>query len=242
MLLSSNKHSARDLERWRLVERTAAVHAKTAMFARRSEEARRALVEFLVDGAGYCGVSWGKDSVVVAHMVSGLVPSFPLVWVRVEPVANPECALVRDAFLAAHTCCYDEIATTAARGVDRSHTKALTSGAGFEEAARRYGDRHVSGVRAEESGRRKIGILSRGLTTHRTCSPLGRWTAGDVWAYLLSHDLPVHPAYAYTLDGALDPGRIRVGALGGHRGTGMGRAEWEERYYGERLADISRNF
>ena len=60
-----------------------------------------------------------------------------------------------------------------------------------------------------------------------SCQPNGHWSARDVFAYLNAHDLPVHPAYAMTFGGALDRGRLRVGTIGGSRGTEFGRAEWE---------------
>ena len=74
-----------------------------------------------------------------------------------------------------------------------------------------------------------------GESTERTCAPLGGWTGADVFAYLHTHRLPVHPAYACSLGGVLDRDRIRVAALGGERGRGHGRAEWERRYYGDAM-------
>lgn len=59
-------------------------------------------------------------------------------------------------------------------------------------------------------------------------------------ACLCSRGLPIHPAYGYLMDGILDPRRVRVASLGGERGTGWGRREWERRYYGEELAAIER--
>lgn len=75
-----------------------------------------------------------------------------------------------------------------------------------------------------------------GVSTDRTCAPIGNWTAEHVFTWLHMLNLPVHPAYAQTYGGQLDRGRIRVGALGGERGTGHGRREWERRYYGRDLS------
>jgi len=86
-----------------------------------------------------------------------------------------------------------------------------------------------------------------GIATERTCAPIGRWSAEDVWAYLYARGLPVHPAYAMSMGGLLDRDRIRVGPLAGERaaawaeqGSGHGRLEWERRYYGWRLAELER--
>lgn len=75
-----------------------------------------------------------------------------------------------------------------------------------------------------------------GVSTASTCAPLSFWTDADVFAYLHRHDLPIHPAYACSMGGAVPRGRIRVDALGGETGTGHGRAEWEVRYYGREMA------
>jgi len=89
----------------------------------------------------------------------------------------------------------------------------------------------VSGVRGEESGVRKLRMRRWGTSSERTCAPIGWWCGGDVFAYLHQHDLPVHPAYAMSFGGTLDRNRIRVASLGGERGTGFGRRDWEHRYY-----------
>ena len=52
-----------------------------------------------------------------------------------------------------------------------------------------------------------------------------------IWAYLTEYDLPIHPTYAMNLAGARDRDWLRVSTIGGTRGTGKGRAEWERAYY-----------
>lgn len=75
------------------------------------------------------------------------------------------------------------------------------------------------GLRADESrGRswyaRAWGTVHRSAKdgTYQVCPLLG-WSAMDVYAYLVSRDLPIHPYYqaAYEIaGGATDPGRLRV--------------------------------
>lgn len=192
-------------------------------------DAVREIDRFAADGPCYVGVSWGKDSMVVAHLASAM--QLPMIWVRVDGVENPDCTIARDMFLARFQIRYDEIRATSGVAV-RKRTSAL----GFAEAARRYGDRYVSGIRSDESTDRSLSAAVHGVATSRACRPILRWTAADVFAYLARHELPVHPAYACTFGGALDRGRVRVGALGGDRGTGRGRAEWERRYYGNHVS------
>lgn len=235
-LIASHRHTAEDLEVWRYRELADEPWSKTAVFRRRVEAARATLVEFTSGPPGYVGVSWGKDSVCVAHLAISVGCTWPLVWVCMRPVDNPDCPLVRDAFLERFgAMSYDEIV------MQYDPTAKRTSFPGFAEAARRHGDRYVSGIRGAESATRRMSIATHGWSTERTCRPLAAWTAADVFAYLWLHDLPVHPAYAMSMGGLLEREHLRVGAVGGERGTGWGRREWEERYYRRELAELRRN-
>lgn len=227
---------ARDLAQWELDAQQDPIVAETNLHRNRVATARRELEAFArLPGGGYCGVSWGKDSVCVAHMVCELAsaggPVVPLVWVVVQPIDNPYCPMVRDEFLRRYPGHpYEEI--IAPRGRRRASEE------GFAEAARRHGDRHVSGVRARESSARMKRCKRWGHSTERTCAPLSWWTGDDVFAYLYNHDLPVHPAYAMSLGGSIPRDRLRVSSLGGERGSGLGRTEWEETYYPDKMREI----
>lgn len=235
MLLASPRHTAIDLQAWDRVVETARVHARLRSFVRQVTRSQDALLSFTGSRSCYAGVSWGKDSVVLAHLVATLCPRVPLVWVRVEPIANPDCVLVRDAFLRLHhDVCYDEIVVRCQHDSDGWHAGG-TLEHGFAEAAKRYSADYLSGIRAEESGIRKLRVTKHGLVSRNTCAPIGWWSAWDIWAYLVTRGLPIHPAYACSLDGALDHGRIRVASLGGKRGDGMGRAQWEWAYYRQEM-------
>lgn len=233
MLIASPRHTREDLRVWAERERMDAQYVARAGRTLDDLEARAmdAIDRFVDAGGCYVGVSWGKDSVVVAHLALRTRPTVPLVWVRVEPIANPDCDLVRDAFLARtwdpaptyHE--YVEHCTRDERGLHASGTLER----GFARAPSR---RYISGVRAEESGVRKLSALTHGVATERTCRPILHWRAEHVFGYLHRHGLPVHPAYACSLGGTIDRGRLRVSSLEGSRGTGHGRAEWERRYYG----------
>lgn len=239
MLIASKRYTRADLDAWSRTEDAARAVASTAVHRKRVGKSLAALLSFAGAGSCYAGVSWGKDSVVIAHMVATMVPRVPLVWVRVEPIKNPDCALVRDAFIARFGgVVYDEIESPAALGDDGEWHASGTLEHGLRLAAERYGARHISGVRGEESGAREMRMRTFGTSTARTCAPIGWLTALDVFAYLVTHDLPIHPAYACTMNGTLDPRTLRVASLGGQRGRGWGRAEWEERYYGSEVRQI----
>lgn len=193
--------------------------------AAKAESAASAIAEFAQAGPCYVSCSWGKDSTVLAHIIASRAMRLPLVWVRVVPVENPDCPLVRDAFIARWAVDYHEIK------VDYDRKARRTSLPGFQEAARRFGDRYVSGVRGAESRTRSLRMASVGISSARTCAPIGHWSTAEVFAYLYTHDLPIHPAYAQSAGGMYDREWLRVGALGGERGRGHGRRDWEQRYY-----------
>lgn len=230
MLIASDRHGADDLEQWALNERVDAVNAARFDWQELESEAVREILTFAAKpGGGYLGVSWGKDSVVVAHLMHLSGARLPVVWVRVKDKENPDCPRVRDAFLASHTGLqYDEIEVEAP-------DVGLTSSLGFDEAAHRYGYRHVSGVRAAESRVRKLRTMRWGKSTEKTCAPIAWWRTEHVFAYMHHARLPVHPAYACTMGSLLDRQHLRVAAVGGKRGTGHGRREWEQRYYPDAL-------
>lgn len=193
-----------------------------------------------------CSTSWGKDSVVVAHLTRLADPSIPLVWVptiRTDGVSYEAEATyrVRDAFLAAHPGVYEErpvVARNPKRGDPTYRSEQ------FDDPAYRSQDvlgeattgPYISGIRAEESRVRAMSIGHRGTTTARTCRPIGRWSAVQVFAYLAAHDLPVHPAYAATHGGVMDRRWLRVHPLRSKapaRSVVHGRDmdAWEDHYF-----------
>lgn len=236
-LIASPRHTKRDLERWEYWQRVDVVEAERWTDAKML----RAMVDMreFASERCYAGVSWGKDSTVLAHLVSELATEsgvvIPLVWVRVKPIENPDCEKVRDAFLQRFPHIkYDEIVVWCKHDSEGWHARG-TLEKGFRSVYARYGRKHVSGVRAAESGTRKMRMKMCGVATENSCAPIGWWTAQDVWTHLHVFDLPVHPAYACSVGGMLDRDRIRVSSLGGRRGDGWGRTEWEQRYYRDEM-------
>jgi phosphoadenosine phosphosulfate reductase len=233
VLIPSPRHTAEDLALWATYEEQDRVRATLAQFARGIDRAERALDAFVTGGDCYAGVSWGKDSVVVADMVARVCPRVPLVWVSLGAFNNPDCVLVRDAFLSLRPHVrYEEIVVEIPRDErgEREGTGVLEGG--FREAKRRFGARHVSGVRKAESGARAVRMHRWGENSPNTSAPIGWWRTADVFAYLTSRELPVHPAYACLGGGQWDRERVRVSSIGGSRGQEFGRAEWEAQFYG----------
>ena len=240
MLIRVSRHTPADLVLWAELEEADMIHGRSPQMVRKEEKAIDVICEFVAHKPCYAGVSWGKDSTVLAHLVwrsmARLKYAIPLVWVRVEPIANPDCDHVKNAFLERFYCDYHEVVEHCTRDIFGEWHASGTLERGFARAADIAGmARHLSGVRGEESGDRTRRMRKWGTTTIRTCAPIGWWTAGDIYGYLASYDLPVHPAYAMSGSGRFPRERLRVASLGGRRGDGMGRAEWEREYYGETL-------
>lgn len=251
MLIVTAKHDADELARWATLERGDAVHGQLRAYGRKVEGALRAIERFAERGPFYVGVSWGKDSVCLADLVMRTAPSATLAWVRIEPVKNPECIAVRDAFLRVwpHASYHEErvayepgeTAWTPGFGPEKTRTVTPAHVRGFRRIARTLGtERYCSGIRAQEACRRRDRMQRHGYETRLTCAPLGWWTAADVFAYLHAHQLPVHPAYAYTMHGAWDRERLRVDALWGPTGQSSGRRAWEAHYYPDELEAMDR--
>lgn len=238
MLIESPRLRPEDRAAWEEASARDLAWASTSRYRARVEEAELAVVRFARDGRCYAGVSWGKDSTVLADLVARLALAIPLVHIRVNPIHNPDCDAVRDTFLLRYPeHQYGEVLIRCAVDDDGRVHATGTLESGFRLAENLYGARHLSGLRRNESGERERYFRLYGLSTDRVCCPLIRWSAEDVFAYLAVRDLPIHPAYAMTFGGALDRRRNRVSSLGGKRGRGTGRLEWERAYYPEMIDD-----
>lgn len=236
MLIDSPRLTAADRAAWERLARYDQKLAATLPLDAMADRARQVIRDFAAAGPCYASTSWGKDSTVIAHLVATCGVRIPLVWVRVQRWENPDCAAVRDAFLARfpHVDYHEyEVEAGAPRWWETSDAPppGRTARGGFTLAERDHGRRHISGVRAEESRVRRIAQARWGDAGPAAARPIGRWTAVDVFAYLTRHDLPIHPAYAMSHGGRLDRRWLRVASIGGIRGADRGRAEWEAHYY-----------
>lgn len=185
---------------------------------------------FAADGPCYAGLSCGKDSVLLCHVLATHGVAVPVVYVEVVPHASPEAPAVIAA-VEAWDVRVDRIEVRCERGPGGQWLGTGRLEAGFAVAAARYGDRYISGVRADESYARTMRLRGHGVSTTRTCAPLSRLSTDDVFACAAGLDLPLHPAYAMTAGGLFSREHLRVATLGGLRGTERGRREWELRYY-----------
>lgn len=239
MLIHSDRTTAADKAAWDRLVRYDELLADRLPLEEMADRARATIRQFSESGPCYVSTSWGKDSTVLAHLLATSGLRLPLVWVRVDGLENPDTFPTRDAFLSSYDVDYHEISIPA-DGVRRwwhpegwEATSEHGPDHGFTIAAKRFGKRHVSGIRGEESRIRGMVMSRWGEIGPAACRPIGRWTAVDVFAYLHRHDLPVHPAYAHSMGGALDRRWLRVSTIGGVRGADKRRAEWERAYYAD---------
>lgn len=247
MLIKTDRHTKADMETWEDWEEIDHLESKKENLARKEYKAIENIRAFTNEHKCYLGVSWGKDSVVVADLALRNKVNISIINLRCMPSHNPECDKVRDAFLLLYpNCNYKEIIVNYGNvysgnmpdHIRDKYTDKLFY-TGFKKACDLYGDSHISGVRAEESGSRNIRMKRWGISTDKTCAPIGWWKTVEVFAYLHKYNLPVHPNYAMLGGGRWDRNRIRVAEIGDVRGNGIGRSEWEKEYYRDILTKIA---
>lgn len=249
MLVESKRYTRRDKEAWDRLERIDALTCRTDPYHRRVARAKKELAAFArqhIDDC-YAGASWGKDSTVLMHLVAVSGLRIPCCYVKVLPLANPDCVKVRDVFLAKHDIDYHEIVLEATRKEDGFLSGGETLRRGFKMAAKRWGKHRITGIRSAESNDRARRQAMWGASSILSCAPITYWLTSDVWAYLYEHGLPVHPTYACSLGGFLDRDQLRVAGLkweGEEEGMrpirgGMRRVSHEQQYYREEIKHIA---
>lgn len=262
MLIHTDRLSADDLKVWARLSMVDSRLAAAPDLAAKEAQAIADIREFVSTRPdSYMGVSWGKDSVVCAHLLWRARVEVPVVWVVVRPTANPFCFDVRDNFVRRFSVDYHEVlddrrwapddATARWTGWADAHPRGWRHG--FDMCEARFGRNHLSGVRGEENGTRERRMLQWGVSSPHTCAPIGHWSGVDVFSYLAKYGLPVHPGYAMSFGGRLDRIRLRVDALGGWTGTGtklasemntsssaMMRNGHEAHYYAPEVAELWR--
>lgn len=224
MLITMDTLTRADLAAWEAQQRYDLAIGRSPAHQRR---AARAVAEIRAFHDTHpdcvCSTSWGKDSVVVAHLARLADPTIPIVWVptiRADGISyeSESSYQVRDTFLRAWPGTYEErpaVAINPKRGdTDWTWDQYDQPDYHSQDVLKdNISEPYISGVRAEESAVRTMSIGHHGTTTRHTCRPIGKWQATDVFAHLAANDLPIHPAYAATIGGTLDRRWLRVHPL-----------------------------
>lgn len=110
MLISTETLSRRDIEHWyRLAWYDSVINIKEI-----TNSAIAEIEKFITATPdAVCSVSWGKDSIVIAHLVRRINPDIPLVWVPTirkdgTSYEAAETYKVRDTFLGLFPGAYEE--------------------------------------------------------------------------------------------------------------------------------------
>lgn len=171
--------------------------ARSPLFQQKVSNALQHIAQALEAGKAYVACSWGKDSVVLAHLVQQVDSSVLLFHDgSVDEDEQDNYAQVRSTFLERFPMPY--------KGIVRGYNDG--SGGGLYE---QLPDLPVVflGLRAEENRERKLSLRRYGIMhqykSHSPlhprgtwrCCPLACWKWIDVWAYIISADLPYLSAY-----------------------------------------------
>lgn len=238
MLVDSPRLTDRDREEWDRMERYDKALSTSRRMARLVEAAVAEIQLFTGTREGSVACSWGKDSLVTTHLAFSAGCDWPVVFLKKDRYYNPDCLLVRDAWLARfpqtkYFEVHSPVNTANVRWLAPvGEHPSLASRKARESVAEKFGAARLSGIRSEESPDRALSAAVHGTHTDVSCRPILRWGLLDVFAYLALHDLPVHPAYAMTTKTPRERDQIRVAPIGGHIG-GLSRKQWEDAYYGD---------
>lgn len=239
MLIPSDRHSRADLICWRELER--ADHAAADRLSSKIERSLDEIDRFAHRGSFYASFSGGKDSAVMIALLAQAkqLAGTPVAWFRATPTYNPDAqvavmSLAERLGFSPLVIDYD----SPPRGGLTAQEREAIGRQNFDRACRIANDRfgrRMLGMRADESGARKLRFRTHGLTAGDCCCPLGWWRAEDIYAFAASREIPICSVYGMLGGGRWTRNQLRVDSLGGSCGDQFGRAEWEREYYGDVL-------
>ena len=230
MLLKSDRHTPSDIETWKELEAADLVHGQTMLhkIIKAIEDIRLFCREDC-----YVATSWGKDSMAMMFLVAMAQVDVPVVFIRqVGLMEDPYQLDVQNAFEKQFSVLTHVIEVELVPYATDGRSPGLEEG--IKIARSRFGRRYISGIRADESAIRRLASFR----LKSSCWPLKHWTAKDVFGLIAKERLPLHPSYAMTGGGRWDREQIRVSIIGGNKGLGAGRREWEQEYYPDILNRI----
>lgn len=244
MLIYSDRIKPADLELWNEMLDIDRLHVDADVFAGHEILTQKIIRSFAdVEKQYFIAISWGKDSVVLADMFHRLGYRPNCVYIRNLTREIPDNLLVRDEFLKLYPDMkYEEISYSYSTPDETYFNKKGEPVKWYnilQDLKKKYGC-HVTGIRFDESAKRKRRFLFHGIETEFSFAPFRYFTVKDIFAYLYKYNLPIHPNYAMQGGGRWDKYRIRVAAVGNKEGDGIGRKEWEREYYSDILNMIDK--
>lgn len=209
-------------EEWDRIYR---LHARTPGYRHRVRRAREIILRaWEIAERRAVSVSWGKDSMVVLHLVRQVDPNV-LVFHFDTHCNLPEAEALRDRVVPEWELNYVEY---------RSSVSALELYAKYGWTPRpvmsklpegdlitKFIEEHTIelqflGLRKEESKGREVSLVSRGPVYFSQrdgvwmCCPLSDWSGRDVMAYIVEHNVPLSDVYR-KLKFVEEPSEVRTG-------------------------------
>lgn len=216
-------------------------HAQTQRFKRRVTQAIATIEQWIAaaDGRVYGAISGGKDSLAMCGLIQQVQPGTPFVWVNQGPLGEWDSCVESLSRLRSDRN-WNIVELCPPRSLWNLYLDhGVPVGASMTSALDRLINRKLIydpidewlesnpcngcavGLRKESKGRmlgiHKHGTLFQNKQGQWVCWPLGHWSVDDIWAYILSAELP----YASLYDP--DPRHIRNGPPIGTTGANRGR-------------------
>lgn len=181
------------------VERDAFLaHATLPTFKRKVEKAKEIIHEALAIAPAYVAVSWGKDSVVMLHLVQSICPDILAIHLKndIQQLIHDYKGIINSYQTLFPYTNYQEITINIGERIPVS-ISSLKLWKSFPMS--------FIGLRFEENpnkrGRsiKKYGYIHEYSTGIKKgsyrCVPLSYWTWMDVWSYIALHNLPYLDSY-----------------------------------------------
>ena len=225
-----------------------ALHAKLVGFRRRVARAETIVADWLARcERPYVGFSTGKDSTVVLDLVWRQAPDVPAVYFDAD-CSYPESAAMLDRLQAEGRpvirwpTSEPFLATLKRLGLDNPKLERETMRTTVWQPIKAMLAKHrfdgvALGLRGEECyGRWKLAQVRGPLFWQKRdsvweCLPIAFWRYDDVWAYIVSRNLPYCGVYDHLWDAPEDDQRLSYWA--GETKRRWGRYAWLKRNYPE---------
>lgn len=236
-------------------------HSNMSAFKRRVQQAQDVMRRAASRGPVVVSTSWGKDSVVLADLALRTLGRVPLLHIassyRIQGFERAQShfeARTNVHVIEPRRTLTETIEWLHDVGLPHERTKsqqadvvkAIKKDVGTDWCNRNGYSVQLLGMRAEENQRtrgmlfRRLGLIyeARGISIG---APLGWWTARDVWAYIVVHDLPWHPMYDMETHGVTRETIRNAGWLSTD-GAEHGRISWLRHHYPEHYRELVENF
>lgn len=196
------------------------LRTRLPVYSRRVERARSVVAEALAVGPTAIMVSGGKDSVALLHLARQINPEIPAFFVNdgaqlpwtlevIDRLRQMGHAIMTLDTVISLPDMYRKVGMLGYDGPDRLDGEWHWTTDDFrrvliDEPSERVRDMgypvHLLGLRADESWARMVNRRAHGVIYGRKngvtiACPLADWSGEDVFAFIVSHDLPLSPIY-----------------------------------------------